>query len=117
MVRWLSGGHDAMTHQESSAQARAVHHDDVMVKVLDLAPKSGNPGHADDLVRQVREALGQGQAVVLVNWEPEMPMRWGWNDRDLADITGGITTNGGISLEKHVQWQCKCFEPQCSGCS
>lgn len=80
-----------------------------MVKVLDLAPpKSGNlKEYMDDVVRQTRAALAQGQAVALVNWEPKLQMKWEWNERDLAELIGGIATDGSPSLKKRVQWQCK----------
>lgn len=111
MVRWLSHGHDATARQESTPQAKKTYHDDAAVVVLDLAPpKSGNIREAmDRLVQQARTALSRGQAVAFINWEPELQMKWGWNERDLAEIIGGIATDGSPSLEKEVQWQCKNF--------
>ena len=107
MFRYLSDGRDATAPQENSAGSGTFHHDDVMVKVLDISPESCATKEARNaLVQEARAALSKGQAVAFVGWKPDPTMEWAWAEEDFANLTGGISPEGPPSLEKEVQWQC-----------
>ena len=110
MIRFLASGDDATASQGNFKQATALYHSDAMVLVLSLPPEEERTDEAiDELVHEVRAALGQGQAVILMPWKPEQEADWKWVDRHLASIIGGVRPDGSVSLEKEVQWQCKAF--------
>ena len=60
----------------------------------------------DKAVKKLRETIGNNRCATFP-WQPQNPERWKWDERSLAEMCGGLTATGKVSLKQDVEWQCK----------